>query len=254
MPSLSADVFRGLAREARRLDMRVYAHVTQVREAELAVAEHVDVFVHGIMDGALRDALLRTMREGPIVWAPAIARVSAGADARAYARRVLADSVFRQLLSAEELKAFEVATAPGVVSAGAFPRLVPDGARYIRVLGENTRAAQRYGLPIAVGADVGGRPGVAGGGGPGIGTHIELELLQEVGLTPAAALTAATYGGALALGADDDLGTIAPGKLADLVVLARDPLVDVRHARHIAWVIKGGVAMRPAELMPASRD
>jgi imidazolonepropionase-like amidohydrolase len=67
-----------------------------------------------------------------------------------------------------------------------------------------------------------------------------MELLQEAGLSPAEVLVAATYGAAAALGIESQRGSIEPGKLADLVVLMRDPLADIRNARAIAAVIKGG--------------
>jgi imidazolonepropionase-like amidohydrolase len=75
---------------------------------------------------------------------------------------------------------------------------------------------------------------------PGYSEHRELELLQAAGLTPRDALQAATRNGALLLGVDS-LGLIAPGKAADLVVLTRDPLVDIRNALAIDRVMSRGI-------------
>jgi imidazolonepropionase-like amidohydrolase len=77
---------------------------------------------------------------------------------------------------------------------------------------------------------------------PGYSEHRELELLQAAGLTPREALQAATRNGALLLGVDS-LGLIAPGKVADLVVLTRDPLVDIRNALAIDRVMSRGVLL-----------
>jgi imidazolonepropionase-like amidohydrolase len=77
---------------------------------------------------------------------------------------------------------------------------------------------------------------------PGYSEHRELELLQAAGLTPQDALQAATRNGALLLGVDS-LGLIAPGKVADLVVLTRDPLVDIRNALAIDRVMSRGVLL-----------
>ena len=63
---------------------------------------------------------------------------------------------------------------------------------------------------------------------PGYSEHRELELLVGAGFSPRDALLAATRNGALILGVDS-LGLIAPGKAADLVVLTRDPLADIRN-------------------------
>jgi imidazolonepropionase-like amidohydrolase len=70
--------------------------------------------------------------------------------------------------------------------------------------------------------------------------HIELEELVAAGLTPLEALRAATGDAARILGAKADLGTIAPGKLADLVILDADPSADIRNTRRIRAVMQNG--------------
>jgi imidazolonepropionase-like amidohydrolase len=74
---------------------------------------------------------------------------------------------------------------------------------------------------------------------PGYSEHQELELLVRAGLTPREALRAATRNGAVLLGVDS-LGIVAPGKVADLVVLTSDPLVDIRNTRAIEAVMSRG--------------
>jgi hypothetical protein len=84
---------------------------------------------------------------------------------------------------------------------------------------------------------------------PGFSLHQELEMLVESGLTSAEALRAATLHNAMALRQQNNLGSIAPGKLADLVVLDADPLADIRNTRRIELVVRGGIAARPADLL-----
>ena len=83
---------------------------------------------------------------------------------------------------------------------------------------------------------------------PGFALQQELELLVASGLTPAAALTAATRNNARTLGQPEQLGSIEPGKLADVVILEADPLADIRNTRKIFRVIRSGVICDPAEL------
>jgi len=250
VPRLPDDVFRELVGGAHRLGMRVYGHVTQLTDTRQAIAAGVDVFVHGTMDSVLVDSLWTRMRDRRIVWAPAFRIVAAGADASAYARRVLADAVLRESLSATESTAF-VADTMGTARPPdmPFPGLRPNGRDYIRVIRENTRRARTHGLTIAVGSDAG-----ISGNGPGIGTHLEMELLQEAGLTPAQVVVAATFGGAVAIGVQDGIGTIERGKLADMVILSRNPLLDIRNARAIEWVVKGGTPIRRDELVSGGRN
>lgn len=77
---------------------------------------------------------------------------------------------------------------------------------------------------------------------PGYSEHREMELLVGAGLSPRDALQAATRNGALILGVDS-LGLLAPGKVADLVVLTRDPLADIRNTLTIDHVMSRGVLL-----------
>lgn len=88
---------------------------------------------------------------------------------------------------------------------------------------------------------------------PGLSLHDELALLVRAGLTPLQAIRAATGEAAAYLGADS-LGVVAPGKLADLVLLEADPLADIRHTRRIHTVVaRGRVVDRDALLRRAER-
>ena len=86
---------------------------------------------------------------------------------------------------------------------------------------------------------------------PGFSLHHELFLLASAGIPADKVLECATRVAAEALRRSHELGTVTPGKLADLVVLQADPLRDIRNTRRIEFVVKEGVAYRPAELLPA---
>ena len=79
---------------------------------------------------------------------------------------------------------------------------------------------------------------------PGASLHRELELYVGAGLSPHAALQAATSEAADLLGLGGRLGTIVEGHDADLVLLDGDPLADIRATRRIAAVIQGGLEVR----------
>jgi N-acetylglucosamine-6-phosphate deacetylase len=87
----------------------------------------------------------------------------------------------------------------------------------------------------------------------GFGVHREMHAMVAAGLPPAAVLRSATVNGARALGVDHELGTIEVGKLADLVVVRGDPLVDIRRTRNPPWVVKGGVVHDAPALLDSMR-
>jgi imidazolonepropionase-like amidohydrolase len=75
--------------------------------------------------------------------------------------------------------------------------------------------------------------------------------MAEAGLAPLAILKAASQGGARAMGRGSDLGTLEPGKRADLLVLDADPQSDIRQARRIHRVVRGGAILNPESIAKA---
>jgi imidazolonepropionase-like amidohydrolase len=100
-----------------------------------------------------------------------------------------------------------------------------------------TAQAFKQGVAISSGTD-GDNP--AGAAFPSL--HDELDLLAgPVGMPAMEVIRAATATAARALGQDEAMGTVEPGKLANLVVLAEDPLVDIGHLRSVTETVKRGV-------------
>ena len=88
---------------------------------------------------------------------------------------------------------------------------------------------------------------------PGLGLQNELALLVESGLSPLAALQAATITAADALGQAETLGALEEGKLGDIVVLEADPLIDIQNARRVRTVVKAGRVYDAATLREHGR-
>ncbi|HEY0229835.1 MAG TPA: amidohydrolase family protein, partial [Dokdonella sp.] len=104
-------------------------------------------------------------------------------------------------------------------------------------------AFHRSGVTILAGTDA-PMPGIY----PGFALQEELELLVAAGLTPTQALRSATLAPVQFLGMSSTAGSVATGKMADLVLLDADPMRDIRNTRRIDAVLLGGHLLRRADL------
>ncbi len=216
--AVSASVLRPLVAEAHRQGLRVWAHATlfPARPSEV-VAAGVDVISHASLmawEGvpSLPDFHSRA-KPDPLV-APDSPPITALLDLMAK-RGTLLDATLFVYSDREDAEAWGAAVV---------------------------HEAWQKGIAITAGTDSLGddKPGVL----PTI--HEELRLLVErAGMSPLAALNAATQHGARALGIEETRGTIAPGKAADLVVLSADPTADIRHTRDIVYVFRDGRRYEP---------
>ncbi|HUR00172.1 MAG TPA: amidohydrolase family protein [Gemmatimonadaceae bacterium] len=108
-------------------------------------------------------------------------------------------------------------------------------ALYYRTIFDVVQAFHAAGVGILAGTD-----GVFGCLVPGWSLHEELEIFVRAGLSPLEALRSATIVPARFMGMSDSLGTVAAGKIADLVLLERNPLTDIRNTRTVAGVVADG--------------
>lgn len=86
----------------------------------------------------------------------------------------------------------------------------------------------------------------------GYGDQREVELLVEAGFTPVQAIRIATLNGARFMGVDKDIGSIEPGKAADMVLLKGDPSITIKAIENVTLVFKDGVAYDPGKLVHAA--
>jgi len=165
----------------------------------------------------------------------AIEAVSAGADSLEHGLLPGAESLDCPVELVNAMLDHGTTLVPTLTAAWAMKRPFPDAlGNAMRWVTEMHRA----GLPIALGTDA-GAPGVV----IGRAAHKELELLVGSGLTPEEAIATGTRIAAEVIGRADRLGTIEPGKQADLVAVTGDPLKDIRATRGIRLVLKGGTVV-----------
>lgn len=111
------------------------------------------------------------------------------------------------------------------------------------------RAFVKAGGLLLTGADPTGN----GGALAGFADQRNIELLVEAGFTPVEAISIATLNGARFLGEDANIGSIAVGKQADLVVIRGDPAAKISDIRNVRMVFKAGTGYDPAPLLESVR-
>jgi imidazolonepropionase-like amidohydrolase len=265
--NLPRDAFLGALEEARRIGMPVDGHVPYavgMREAIAAgqrTIEHEDDLMRECTVGgdSLRAALAapRTDRrpDAELLAVRALGRaMRERPDARrcAEAIRALSDARVAVTPTLVVYQPYAHARTPAIMHPER-DRYVPAALarawreRVSRVTDADTTVAaaffsyprtltmQRAGVPLLAGTDT-PLPWLV----PGFSLHDELEQLVRAGLTAPEALRAATVTPAAVLGLSDSLGAIAPGQLADLLLVARNPLEDVAHLREIRAVVADG--------------
>ncbi len=226
---------RAVAEEARLLDLPVAGHGMSVEEITKSVTLGYAVLEHVSMNHRLYDDVLQMLAAAGTRWDPTLG-VLGGNDLllREEPER-LADAKLRAFASAQALRAARIGwniIGTKVLRGYVFEQLA------------GIRAAHRRGVKLLAGTDA--QPGSL----VGSSLHWELELFAQAGLPPLDVLRIATQEAAAAVGAEDDLGTLEVGKLADIVLLDANPLEDIKNTQTIWRVIKGGFVFDPEELRP----
>jgi imidazolonepropionase-like amidohydrolase len=190
--------------EAHRLGYRVAAHAEGLDGCAAAIRHGADTIEHG-MYLHQRPDLLEAMAAGGQVLVPTL-------------------SGYYWMAGLEEAVDPEDRTGPAAGPAGGLagahadpgmPPMLTELARHNLEQGAaSMRAARQAGVPIALGSDV------------SLATGLEIQRMVHHGLTPGEALVAATRTAAEALGLGEHIGTVAEGKLADLIIVDGDPLTE----------------------------
>jgi imidazolonepropionase-like amidohydrolase len=231
---------------ARQAGLALIVHSTGLAEAKVALKAGARLLVHSVWDVPVDDEFLSLAKKNGTIYCPTLTvgagyvrMFQAAADRHAPALddpNGCVDAVTRARLA--ETAAVEAAKLPANLAS----RAIREG-EHTKVAAANLRTVRDAGIPIAMGTDAGNPLTLHG---PSV--YAEMEAMQAAGLTPSEVLVAATKGGSTAMGREKEIGTIASGKLADLLVLGADPTRDIANVRKVKAVVRGGVLRTIEEL------
>jgi imidazolonepropionase-like amidohydrolase len=212
-------------------DVPVATHLFYLDDARRLLDMGTGLLAHSVRDRPVDDAFIAELLESGVCYVPTLTREL---STFVYQTRpeFFDDPFFQRHASPPEIRRLE---RPDVQRGF---RDSPTAEGYRRALDQargNLVRLHAAGVPIAFGTDSGPAARF-----PGYFEHLELWMMVEAGLSPSEALRSATSTAAACAGFED-VGTLATGQLADFLVLAEDPFLDIRATRSLERVFVGGV-------------
>ncbi|MEP2670675.1 MAG: amidohydrolase family protein [Cyclobacteriaceae bacterium] len=235
--------------------IRVAVHATQLATAKEAVKAGADILVHSVDDKEVDDEFIKLLKQKGTIYTSSIS-VLDGYN-RTFAQQFdfnqadfeIADPYFMgSLFDLRKISKDEIPERVQNIMAN--PGAAIESARErVNIAKKNLKKLQDAGVTIATGTDAGN-----------IGTlhassmYQELVIMKDAGLSANEILTNSTLNGAKLMGKEKELGSIAPGKLADIIVLDKNPLEDITNYRSISMVMKDGETYDPKELLSSTPE
>jgi imidazolonepropionase-like amidohydrolase len=230
---MKPEIYTAIIKEAHKHNIRVAAHLYHGSDAYKLIEAGIDIIAHSIRDAEVDNFLLEEIKKKNVTYIPTLSL-----DEFAYIYEGnpswMDDPFFRNSL---EPGVYEMITSPAYKDKISKSPVTPQEKTALDVALKNLLLLYRAGLPVALGTDAGASPIRA----QGFSEHMEMELMVKAGLTPLEAITVATSNGAKLLRIEDTRGTLQVGKKADLIILDKDPLEDIRNTRTISSVWKDGI-------------
>ena len=229
------EVYQAIIDEAHSRGLRTAVHMFYLDDAKNLVEAGADILAHSIRDVDVDQAFIDELIQRDIGYIPTLTR-----DLSVFVYETtpafFEDPFFLKHVDAYRDQMTRVSD-PALMER-TLNDTAPRGAQEIKVALEqanrNLKLLVDGGVAVAFGTDT----GASVGRWQGYFEHTEMELMAEAGLTPMQILVTATSGAAKVMELDTLLGTLEPGKAADLLVLSDNPLTDIRNMRTIesVWI------------------
>jgi imidazolonepropionase-like amidohydrolase len=233
IPLMPVDLLQKITRYYNQHGIRTTVHVSSELRSLEAIYAGVDTLAHPVIQGPVSDSFVKLMGAKKI---PFASTLTIGEN---YSRLAEHPEYLDQPLYVASITAAEREQLKTKTRAEWQARPWTWWMKIMTPIAqENVRKIHAAGGIVACGTDQSSGPA----------TQRELELLVAAGISPLNVIQIATYNSAVFLGKADQLGSVEAGKLADLVLLSKDPTVDINNAKSIVFVMKNGQLVDESQL------
>lgn len=227
-------VYKVLIDEAHKRGLRVAAHLFYIKDARGLLDAGVDVIAHSVRDQDVDAPLIAEIKRRDVGYIPTLTR-----DLAIFVYEstppFFTDPFFLREAKFYRPQMMQLSD-PAQQEKTRNNQEAQSIKQALKQANRNLKTLSEAGVSIGLGTD----SGINLGQWQGYFEHMEMEMMVKAGLTPMQALVAATGGAAHVWRLEQNLGTLQPGKQADLLVLNANPLTDIRNTRQIDSVWIGG--------------
>jgi imidazolonepropionase-like amidohydrolase len=219
--------------QARKHGKLTFAHIYELADAKMLIERGLNVLAHNVRDREVDADFIALVKQRNVTLIPTLVRdelLFAYGDAPAW----INDPFFLKFVPPERLAVLKTKIRDDQLK-NPQRALIKAGFEMNRL---NLKKLSDAGVRIAFGTDSGGaadRFFIQG-----YSEHREMELMVQSGLTPMQVIQSFSKGASEALGIDKEFGTLAKGKVADLLVLEKNPLDNITNMRSIQTIYLGG--------------
>lgn len=230
---MSEEVYRAVIERSHELGYKIATHMYSLEDAKKLLEAGSDLIAHSIRDLPVDEDFISLIKERQVSYCPTLTRElstfvygdTAAFFSDPFFQKEYDETTVQPLLDPERQ-----ARVRESQSAQTYKEQLPTAYANLKILSDQ-------GVPIVFGTDSGVPTRFIG-----YFEHLEMDMMAEAGLTPMQIIVSVTKNPAEYLGLEN-LGLLAPGYIADLIILDADPLTDIRNIRKIAAVYMGGLAI-----------
>ncbi|MEX2301043.1 MAG: amidohydrolase family protein [Bryobacterales bacterium] len=229
-PKISEEIRKAIIEQAHKRRMLAFAHLYELADAKSLMDAGLDMMAHSVRDKVVDKELISKIKSRNATYVPTLMR-EISTYVYSDPPEWLDDPFFTKRVDAMTIQAVKTK----LKATQSDPKTVEQGKQDLKMAMRNLKLLADAGVRIGFGTDTGPPARF-----PGFFEHMEMELMVESGLKPMDVIVAFSKTASETLRVQKEFGTLAKGKAADLIVLEKNPLENIRNTRSIDAVYLAG--------------